>query len=87
MHMKYECEPYMSPSSTYTRDIFYQESTDWTIRCIPSVVYPPFTNHQEKELFFYCFEHLYTKDIMSQEQLFIFPANITLEENFFLPSI
>lgn len=89
VHMNYECEPYMSFSSTCTQRYFvprFYWLNNW-VHSISGV--PTFycaTNHQEKELFFYCFEHLYMKDIMSQKQLFIFPVHFTLKETFFLPS-
>lgn len=67
MGMKYECKPCLL-RALISRNGLYQESTDWTIGCIPSLVYQSFTVLQitkEKQILYYCFEHLYVKDIIS----------------------
>lgn len=82
VHMKYECEPYMSSSSAYTQRYFVPRIY-WLNNQVHSIAGVPtfycVTNHQEKELLFYCFEHLCMKDIMSQEQLFISPVHFGRE--------
>lgn len=88
VHVNYECESYMSFCRTHTQrcfvpGIYRLNNQVHSILSVPTFYYV--TNHYGKELFFYCFEHLYMKDIMSQEQLFICPVHFTLEENFFLP--
>lgn len=89
MHMKYQCEPRLSFNSTYIQRAFIPR-IDWLNNRVHSISGVPIfycvTNYQKKnkkKILFYCFEHLYMKDIISQEQFFISPVHFTLEVNTF----